>query len=237
MHKNRAGENSNWQRTARSFSTKSATSAWAARRNCYAFWKRRPWSRVGGSTPIHTDARVVAATNQNLAEMVRQKRFREDLYFRLNVVTVELPPLRGRGDDILLLAEYFLEEFCRRAHRKMPKFSTDAIARLRNHHWPGNVRELRNLMERLAFLSSGEILEAEELAFTLPPHPQSASDGSAAKNAIPDRPLAEATADFQIEYIDSAIKNAGGNVSQAASKLGMHRSNLYRKMRQLGMDA
>lgn len=192
--------------------------------------------RVGGSTPIHTDARLIAATNQNLAEMVRQKRFREDLYFRLNVVTVELPPLRERGEDVLLLADHFLQEFCRKAHRRLLRFSSSARRRLENHAWPGNVRELRNLMERLAFLFPGETVEADDLTFTLSPRLDVKTAGTAAATDI-DRPLAEATADFQIEYIEAAISAAGGNVSQAAAKLGLHRSNLYRKMRQLGMDA
>ena len=123
--------------------------------------------RVGGSTSIHTDVRVLAATNQDLAEMVRHKRFREDLYFRLNVVTLEIPPLRDRVEDILPLAEHFLLEFCKKARRQIPTFSAAARKRLESHPWPGNVRELRNLMERLAFLSSAEQVEAEELAFIL----------------------------------------------------------------------
>src|SRR5437867_4364998 len=125
--------------------------------------------RVGGSRPIHTDVRVLAATNQKLVELVRTKRFREDLYFRLNVVTLELPPLRNRGDDVMLLAEHFLREFSKRAGRRVPKFSAAARKRLESHTWPGNVRELRNLMERLAYLSSGERIEAEDLAFILSP--------------------------------------------------------------------
>ena len=185
--------------------------------------------RVGGSTPIHTDARVVAATNQNLAEMVREKRFREDLFFRLNVVTLELPPLRQRMDDILLLAHHFLRDFCKRARRDVPEFSASAQKRLQSHLWPGNVRELRNLMERLAYLSTEDRIEADDLAFILAPQ------GGKTLAAEVDRPLAEATADFQIEYIARSIEQAGRNMSRAASQLGMHRSNLYRKMRQLGM--
>ncbi|GAF74869.1 unnamed protein product, partial [marine sediment metagenome] len=121
--------------------------------------------RVGGSTPIHTDARVLTATNQALAEMVRAKRFREDLYFRLNVVTLELPPLRDRADDVLLLADYFLHDFCKQARRKPPKLTAAARRRLTEHPWPGNVRELRNLMERLAYLSTQPQIQAEDLAF------------------------------------------------------------------------
>lgn len=186
--------------------------------------------RVGGSAPIHTDARVVAATNQNLAEMVRQRRFREDLYFRLNVVTIELPPLRERPGDIMLLAEHFLSDFCRKARRKMPVLTTAARKRLESHPWPGNVRELRNLMERLAYLSTEDRIGAEDLAFILSPRQSSPSLTNL------DQPLAEATADFQVEYIKGAIEQADGNMSQAASRLGLHRSNLYRKMRQLGME-
>jgi Nif-specific regulatory protein len=185
--------------------------------------------RVGGSKPIHTDVRVLAATNQDLAQLVRAKKFREDLYFRLNVVTMELPPLRDRGDDILLLAEHFLKEFCRRAGRRLPKFTAAARKRLVSHAWPGNVRELRNLMERLAYLSAGDKIEAEELAFILSP----ATGGSALVEA--GQNLNDATHQFQENYIRQSIERARGNVSQAAKNLGVHRSNLYRKMRQLGM--
>jgi transcriptional regulator with GAF, ATPase, and Fis domain len=185
--------------------------------------------RVGGSKPIHTDARVIAATNQNLAEMVRQKRFRQDLYFRLNVVTLDLPPLRERGDDMILLAEHFLADFCRKAHRKVLKFSAAARSRLQLHSWPGNIRELRNLMERLAYLSSGDRIEADDLAFILSP------GGDTASMASIHLPLTEATDKFQIDYIKKNIERSKGNMSEAAKRMGLHRSNLYRKMRQLGM--
>ncbi len=186
--------------------------------------------RVGGSVPIHTDSRVLAATNQNLAEMVREKRFREDLYFRLNVVTLELPPLRDRAGDVVLLAEHFLRGFCIKARRKMPQLTEAARKRLIEHPWPGNVRELRNLMERLAYLASGETIEAEDLAFILSPKGQVPMSGDFGL------PLGEATIRFQAEYILQAIERAEGNVSRAAESLGLHRSNLYRKMRQLGME-
>ena len=186
--------------------------------------------RVGGSTPIHTGARVLAATNQNLAEMVRKKRFREDLYFRLNVVTLELPPLRDRPGDVMLLAEHFLDDFSKKARRPMPSFSAAARQRLETHPWPGNVRELRNLMERLAYLSSDDRIESDDLAFILSPR-----RGQELARSV-DLPLAEATTQFQVDYINRAIDQSGGNVSQAAAQLGLHRSNLYRKMRQLRMD-
>jgi Nif-specific regulatory protein len=186
--------------------------------------------RVGGSRPIHTEARVVAATNQNLAEMVRAKKFREDLYFRLNVVSLELPPLRSRGEDILLLADHFLSDFCRRARRKVPTISPTARKRLLEHPWPGNIRELRNLMERLAYLSVEDRIDVEDLAFILSPR------GQMPLLSDDRQSLAEATDQFQIEYIRRLIEQCRGNMSMAAARLGLHRSNLYRKMRQLGMD-
>jgi Nif-specific regulatory protein len=187
--------------------------------------------RVGGSRPIHTDARVIAATNQNLAKLVREKKFREDLFFRLNVVTIELPPLRERGDDILLLAEHFLREFCLKARRRVPTLTAAARKRLLTHTWPGNVRELRNLMERLAYLSQGDKIDADELVF-IP-----TSDAGTSSVLSLDLPLNAATRRFQIEYIQRHIDAMRGNMTDAAERLGLHRSNLYRKMKQLGMNA
>ena len=185
--------------------------------------------RVGGSLPIRTDARVIAATNQNLAQMVRERTFREDLFFRLNVVTLEVPSLRDRVDDIMLLAEHFLQTFAAQARRETPCLTPAAEKRLRQHPWPGNVRELRNLMERLAYLSAGDTIDAGELAFIIAP----------GKDEMPaismDLSLTDATRQFQVDYIHKHIEAAGRNMSDAARKLGLHRSNLYLKMRQLGM--
>lgn len=185
--------------------------------------------RVGGSVSLHTDARVIAATNQNLAEMVGQRTFREDLFFRLNVVTLELPPLRERTDDIMLLANHFLSDFCLKARREVPSFSASATKRLRQHPWPGNVRELRNLMERLAYLTQGNQIDADELAFILTPE----RDGMTMVSM--DRNLTDATKEFQVGYIRKHIEASGGNMTDAARRLGLHRSNLYRKIRQLDM--
>ncbi len=183
---------------------------------------------VGGSLPIPTDARVIAATNQDLAELISERKFRQDLYFRLNVVTIELPPLRQRGDDILLLAEHFLENFCMKARRDTPTFSASARKELLNHRWPGNIRELRNMMERLAFLTDGQKIDANDLDFVNAPTNH--------ENVVPmDLPLTEATKQFQVDYISRHIDRSRGNMTNAASKMGLHRSNLYRKMKQLGM--
>ena len=186
--------------------------------------------RVGGSTNIPTHARVVAATNQNLPELVSEKKFREDLFFRLNVLTIELPPLRNRGEDIVLLAEHFLNNFCGKARRDSLKFTAAAKKRLIGHNWPGNVRELRNMMERLAYLFQGEKVDANDLEFIISPKRQSGPAFDL------EQTLGDATRDFQIEYIGQQIKRAGNNMTAAAEKLGLHRSNLYRKMRQLEID-
>jgi Nif-specific regulatory protein len=188
--------------------------------------------RVGGSTPIPTNTRVLAATNQNLAELVRSRRFREDLFFRLNVVTLELPPLRDRGEDVLLLAEHFLKHFAARARRRTPKLTTAARKRLLAHSWPGNVRELRNIMERLTYLAPEEQdkIDAPDLAFVTSP------DATVAGPLGLDLPLTDATQQFQREYIKRHIDRARGNMTDAAEQLGLHRSNLYRKMRQLGLE-
>ena len=184
--------------------------------------------RVGGSEGRKVDVRVVAATNCDLLERVREKRFREDLYYRLNVVSLELPPLRDRGEDVLLLGEHFLQAFCKTRGRKPPRFSADARRRLLAHPWPGNVRELRNLMERIAFLTDDSLIQPDDLGLIAP-------TGDDA-DLLLDLTLAGATQQFQRDHIARAVDRARGNVSAAARKLGMHRSNLYRKMDQLDMS-
>lgn len=184
--------------------------------------------RVGGSRPITTDVRVIAATNQDLTELVRNGRFREDLFFRLNVVILEMPPLRQRGDDILKLADQFQQQFSVQAHRRPLEFTAAARKSLLQHPWPGNVRELRNLIERAVYLTQGDRVDADELAFILTP------DGSAPAVSM-DVPLSEATRQFQLDYIRRHIQSADGNMSDAARRLGLHRSNLYRKISQLEM--
>ncbi len=187
-------------------------------------------TRVGGSQSIPINARVIAATNARLAEAVRAKKFREDLYFRLNVVTLELPPLRDRPDDVLPLAEHFLGGFAVQARRPKLQLSANARKRMQTHTWPGNVRELRNLMERVAFLAPGDNVEADDLAFILSPEQNRMQEPSL------DVGLGEATIVFQQDFIRRAIKRVRNNMSEAARLLGLHRSNLYRKMRQLGMS-
>ncbi len=184
--------------------------------------------RVGGSVPIPTTARMIAATNQDLGGLVKAKKFRQDLFFRLSVVPIELPPLRERGDDVILLAEHFLHQFCLKARRETPTLSAAARKRLLLHSWPGNIRELRNQMERLAYLSDGAKVDAEDLSFVNAP----AAEGNGFSM---DLPLTDATKQFQIDYIQHHIDRCKGKMTDAAERMGLHRSNLYRKMKQLGM--
>ncbi|MDB4756731.1 sigma-54-dependent Fis family transcriptional regulator [Mariniblastus sp.] len=186
--------------------------------------------RVGGSTPIPADVRIVAATNQDLAELVREKKFREDLFFRLTVVTVDMPPLRKRDKDILLLAQHFLATFCQQAKRKVPAFTAAARTKLLMHPWPGNVRELRNMMERLAYLGSEQTVEGDDLDFIMTGPSKSGNEFQLDLN------LSDASRNFQIAFIEKQIEAARGNITAAAKRLGLHRSNLYRKMRQLEME-
>lgn len=186
--------------------------------------------RVGGSEERKVDVRVVAATNRDLSKRVQEGTFREDLFYRLCVVSIELPPLRERGDDVVLLGEHFLKNFCQQRGRKAPKLSAAAMRKLTSHNWPGNIRELRNLMERVAYLTDGATVQPEELAII---------DRSPAKEASGELAiegeLTEATHEFQRRHIARAIDRTRGNVAAAARDLGLHRSNLYRKMGQLGM--
>jgi len=186
--------------------------------------------RVGGTATIHTEVRILAATNQDLTAMVRAKKFREDLFFRLNVVSLELPPLRDRGEDVLRLAGFFLTSFCHNMGRQTPRLSATARRRLLGHSWPGNVRELRNLMERLAYLTSGDIIESDDLSFI-----NAGTDAEIVSSDM-NSTLGEASREFQRQYIRRMIDVTRGNMSKAAQRLGLHRSNLYRKMRQLEMS-
>ncbi|MFK8112116.1 MAG: sigma 54-interacting transcriptional regulator [Rubripirellula sp.] len=186
--------------------------------------------RVGGSQTIHVDVRVIAATNQPLEQLIEQKRFREDLFFRLNVVNLTLPPLCERGDDVLLLADHFMQQFCYQIGRQVPKLDASAQAAMRSHAWPGNIRELRNTIERVCYLCNEDVVTEEDL--TLGGSSTGASSGAA---AMFTGTLSDATKLYQVDHINRAIEACGGNMTDAAARLGLHRSNLYRKMRQLGM--
>ena len=187
--------------------------------------------RVGGSQTIPVDVRVIAATNQPLEQLIEQKRFREDLFFRLNVVSLTLPPLASRGNDVTLLANHFMEHFCYQIGRTVPELGDSARRALLGHAWPGNIRELRNTIERVCYLTSGEVVNEDDLM--LPGVGVIRPDGAPLVTATA---LTEATKQFQVNHIEKMIETCGGNMTETAHRLGLHRSNLYRKMRQLDMS-
>lgn len=199
--------------------------------------EQREVVRVGGSVPIPVDVRVIAATNQPLEQLIAERRFREDLFFRLNVVSLSLPDLAQRGNDVLLLANHFLQHFCYEIGRKVPRLSDSAQTALLSHQWPGNVRELRNTIERVCYLTAGDEIAAPdlELRSTSSTLIQPAANSESTWRIDLPTSLAESTRLFQIDHIKQAIGLCGGNMTEAASKLDLHRSNLYRKMKQLGM--
>lgn len=186
--------------------------------------------RVGGNKQIPVDVRVIAATNKNLQEMIKQNRFREDLFHRLNVIPIHVPPLRERREDIALLARAFAEEVCQRNGMAMRTFSDSALQKLRSMDWSGNVRELRNAVERLVIMTPGTVIEAEDT---------DASIGTARKEFDS---LLEAGGTFQdfkdrseAAYIRKQLDANGWNISRTAEALDIQRSHLYNKMKKYGL--
>jgi len=185
---------------------------------------------VGGAASVKVDVRVLAATNKDLTSEIRAGRFREDLYFRLNVIPISVPPLRARDGDIPLLAEHFMQELAREYGRRPKRFDAGALTGLRSYSWPGNVRELRNVIERLIIMVPGDTITLKDLAFL--------RGGDAVKGPeadVPTVPLHEARDAFEREYILKALAAQQGNISRTADVLGVERSNLYRKMRGFGI--
>src|SRR6187455_1542396 len=185
---------------------------------------------VGGQQSVKVDVRVIAATNKDLATEIRNARFREDLYFRLNVIPVFVPPLRERGDDVIRLAQHFVAEFSREYGRRPKNLSAAAMDILRAYRWPGNVRELRNTIERLMIMVPGEVIEPADLAFL--------DVAASPPRAVPEEkvgPLFEARDAWERNYILTALAAFDGNISRTADALGLERSNLYKKMRSLGI--
>jgi two-component system nitrogen regulation response regulator NtrX len=185
---------------------------------------------VGGTSRIRVDARVLAATNKDLPAEIRAGRFREDLYFRLNVVPIVVAPLRDRLEDVPVLAAHFMAVLAREYGRRPKAFEPEAIAALRQYSWPGNVRELRNLVERLMIMVPGDRIAAHDLSFLDPGMWPAAPVGPPVIARLHD-----AREDFERQYILRALAAQKGNVSRTADLIGVERSNLYRKMRAFGI--
>ncbi len=193
---------------------------------------------VGGQHSVRVDVRIIAATNKDLLDEIRGGRFREDLFFRLNVIPIHVPPLRERGDDVVLLARHFITEIAREYGRRLKQLTPEAEGVLRAFRWPGNVRELRNVIERVMIMVPGEQISAADLAFLGVTSPSHLRGVVAPPLLSPTElmPLYTARDDWEREYIRAALAACDGNISRTADVLGVERSNLYRKMKGLGLE-
>ena len=202
--------------------------------------EERRFERVGGTQAIDVNVRILTATNKDLRAAVADKTFREDLYFRISAVPITIPPLRERGEDVILLAEHFLERFKREFHKPSLGLTGDARARLRSYSWPGNVRELQNAIERAAILSNAEIDAAALQLPTAKPAPEELPDGMLEEQFLWEGPLDEvsqrAVAHVERFKIHNALRESKWNKTRAAEKLGVSYKTLLTKIRSLGLE-
>jgi len=203
--------------------------------------EEKRFERVGGTQEIEANVRIVTATNKDLRAAVADKTFREDLYFRIAAVPITIPPLRDRGDDVILLAEHFLERFKREFRKPALSFSEDARARLRTYPWPGNVRELQNAVERAAILVSGAEIDTEALRLPAPkPAREDLPDGMLEDQFLWEGPLEEvsqrAVTHVERFKIQNALRESKWNKTRAAEKLGVSYKTLLTKIRTLGLE-
>ena len=183
--------------------------------------------RLGSNRPTRVDMRMLAATNRDLEAEVREGRFRQDLYFRLNVVAIRLPPLRERPEDLPVLVEHLLDHHARETKKGRRRLTSDALACLRSYAWPGNVRELSNVLERAVLLTTGTEITPADLALPM---------GEAGATRDGERPLRRVSAQAEREAILQALQESGGNITRAAKRLGLSRYGLQLKMRRLGVQ-
>jgi two-component system nitrogen regulation response regulator NtrX len=196
------------------------------------------FTRVGGQRIVKVDVRVVSATASKLADEIALGRFREDLFYRLNVVPVVLPALADRREDIAALAEHFMARYANERRAPMPAISDDAMAALQAHDWPGNVRQLRNVVERTIILAPGDRIARIDVDM-LPSEvigDQPQLSGAGGGKSIMSTPLREARESFEREYLRVQIRRFSGNISRTASFIGMERSALHRKLKMLGLS-
>jgi two-component system nitrogen regulation response regulator NtrX len=195
------------------------------------------FTRVGGQRPVKVDVRVLSATSRNLADEIAAGRFREDLYYRLNVVPVRIPPLRERREDIAEIAHHYLARFAAERRISAPNLSDEALAALQAHDWPGNVRQLRNIIERTVIMAPTDRLERIDVDLLPAEVLDSGGSGGLSNStlSIMGSPLREARESFEREYLRVQIRRFSGNISRTASFIGMERSALHRKLKALGL--
>ncbi len=197
------------------------------------------FTRMGGTEKIAVDVRIIASTNQNLPQLMTVNRFREDLYYRLNVVPIEIPALQERLEDIPMLAQMFMEIAAKSAQAPVRKFAADAMALMQAYDWPGNVRQLRNVIEWLLIMAPGNAQEAITADMLPPDLKQQAVEMIRGRDGVElmSKPLREAREIFEREYLLSQVNRFGGNISKTAGFIGMERSALHRKLKSLGIQA
>ncbi len=189
--------------------------------------------RIGGSEDVEVDLRIIATTNHNLEEEVAAGRFRDDLFYHLNVLPLQIPALREHEDDIHDLLNFYIDYMVSHEHLPYRHFSVAAQNRLRSYDWPGNIRELKNLVQRLLILGSGDEIELDEVERAISGMQAAAA---AAPGPVYDLPLREARERFEYDYLVHQLEAAGGSVGKLAKRVGMERTHLYRKLRALGID-
>jgi len=192
--------------------------------------------RVGGEQDVQVDVRVVTSTSRDLKMEIDAGRFREDLFHRLNVVPIRVPPLSERREDISELVDYFIETLCTSQGLPRRRLGDDAIAVLQVHPWPGNVRQLRNNVERLLILATGDVSEPITADMLPPEESNNAAGSTMGAERIIALPLREAREVFEREYLAAQIMRFGGNISRTAGFIGMERSALHRKLKSLGVS-
>ncbi len=185
--------------------------------------EERRFYRVGGTEPIHVDARIIAATNRDLKKAVDEGRFREDLYYRLNVIAVTLPPLRERKEDIPILVDHFLEQLAMELGKRVEGLSAEATDLLMRYHWPGNVRELKNILERGAVVAKGALIEPDDLGLSPPENNGSETDSG------------ESLREMERHHILRVLKEQEWNITRSAQVLGIDRVTLYNKIKRYGL--
>ncbi|MBN1848380.1 MAG: sigma-54-dependent Fis family transcriptional regulator [Deltaproteobacteria bacterium] len=195
--------------------------------------QEQKFERVGGSKTIQVDVRVIAATNKDLEAEIEKGTFRDDLYFRLNVVPINVPPLRDRVEDIRALADEFMKDISLNANLKAKFFSDDSIEVLKRYYWPGNVRELKNLVERLAIMIPGDVICKEDIPAPFNQEPKIKEEP---ESYFGTDSYKEAKNRFEKAFIAKKLKEFHGNISQTAEAIGIERSNLHKKIKAYGLD-
>jgi two-component system nitrogen regulation response regulator NtrX len=194
--------------------------------------QEKKFERVGGTRVIETDVRVLAATNKDLEVEMEEGRFRQDLFYRLNVIPLIIPPLRDRKEDIPPLVERFLTEFCQKEGKDLKQIAPDAMESLMEHNWPGNVRELKNIIERLVIMTASDLIKYDDIPAFIKTGPKTEPEDS---GFAPDS-FRAAKMEWEKSFLSRKLQENEGNVSRTADSIGLERSNLHRKIKSYGLD-